>query len=436
MNIDHCPRVRNIHVLVFDCWLPGFLYIKDLAGMEGVTLTYVHNSESQMGQPAKEYEDFKTRLQTPVWAKDFSEFDKDFRRLFEIVKPDVLLVTSLHYVEQRSALLFAKEYGVLRAFIPHGIFRLNQSKVPIQSGTEVNRIANTLNKLPRVFYYTKLFWSSHFQHTLSKRGTLLSALACFRDLLLRYPSWQWRPAAKVQKYYADLVDVALVYNQSLKDFYLENSRDFFFKTDFIMCGTLDSGKLLREIRAKPSLLQAGKNSPPSAYFVSSPYPEFFSDHGASVLAGLLKSLKSVIASAGCHQLVYRAHPGEPGWFADKVCASAGLLRDTEPGTEGLIRATLICGTSSSLLYNATLLGKPIVIVASRQIHFDMPYYEPLISYPKFIIDLDSNVEALISKYSAAISAIIRPKDEVVTVLAKDPLESLLEYSENFQASSL
>jgi hypothetical protein len=436
MNVDHCPSVRNIHVLVFDCWLPGFLYIKDLVGMEGVTLTYVHNSESQMGQPAKEYEDFKTRLETPIWVKDFSEFDKDFSRLFEVINPDVLLVTSMHYVEHRSALLFAKEYGVLRAFIPHGIFKLNGTNESVSSDSKGTRFENILNKVPRVLYYTNLFWSSHFQRTLSKRGTLYSAFTCFRDLLLYYPSWQWRPAAKVQKYYADLVDVALVYDLSLKDFYLENSRDFFVKTDFIMCGTLDSGKLLREIKAKPSLLQASRNSTPSAYFVSSPYPEFFSEHGASVLAGLLKSLKSLVVSAGCHQLVYRAHPGEPGWFVDKVCTLAELVRDTEPGTEGLIRATLICGTSSSLLYSATLLGKPIVIVASRRIRFDLPYYEPLISYPKITIDLDSDLEVLIREHCTAISASMTPKDDMVEILATDPLESLLEYSENFQASSL
>lgn len=436
MHIDRCAKVRNIRVLVFDCWLPGFLYIKELARMEGVTLTYVHNSKSQKGKPAKEYEDFKTSLQTPVWVKDFVEFDKDFRRLFEVVKPDVLLVTSMHHAEDRSALLFAKEYGVLRAFIPHGIFQLNNNVSSASETTNRSRIAKIFDKIPRAYYYSILFWSSHFQRNSSSRGTLLGAISCFYELVRHYSDWQWRPAEIVQQYYFDLLDVALVYDPSLKEYYLKNSRGFFENTDFIISGTLDSGKLLREIKNKPCLLRELKNTSAHAYYVSSPYPEYFTEDGAAVLAGLLRRLKTVVASAGCQQLVYRAHPGEPGWFADKVCALAELVRDTEPGTEGLIRATLICGTSSSLLYCAILLKKPLLTIASRKIRLDSPYYEPLISYPKIIIDLDSDLEVLIREHSAAISTAITRKDYISEILATDPLESLLEYIENFQVSSL
>lgn len=429
-------KSSDTRILVFDCWLPGFLYIKELAGMDRVSLIYVHNSESQMGQPAREYRDFKARLNVPIWVKDFSEFNKDFRRLFEEVKPDIVLVTSMHYVEHRAALHFAKEYGVLRAFIPHGIFQLNHNIQFASGATNKSLMEIILDKAPRALYYFNLFWMCHFQRNPSSRGTLWGALSCFYNLLRHYSNWQWRPAVNVQQYYSDLLDVALVYDPSLKDFYLENSREMFKNADFIITGTLDSGKLLREIKSKPSLLQANINSSSHAYFVSSPYPEYFTEQGAAALAELLSRLKTVVASAGCQQLIYRAHPGEPGWFVDKVCTLAELVRDTEPGTEGLIRAALICGTSSSLLYNAILLRKPLVVVASRKIRFDAPYYEPLISYPKIVIDLDSNSEALIREHSAAISAAITLKDDMAEILAMDPLESLLEYNENFQVSSL
>lgn len=429
-------KKSDTRILVFDCWLPGFLYIKELAAMGHVSLIYVHNSESQMGQPAREYKDFKGRLNVPIWVKDFSEFNKDFRCLFEEVKPDIVLVTSMHYVEHRAALHFAKEYGVLRAFIPHGIFQLNNN-VQFESGAKNKNLMEViLDKAPRALYYFNLFWRCHFQRNPSSRGTLWGAFSCFYNLLLHYSDWQWRPAVNVQQYYSDLLDVALVYDRSLKDFYLENSREIFKNTDFIITGTLDSGKLLREIKSKPRLLQANKNSSAQAYFVSSPYPEYFTERGAAALAELLRRLKTVVASAGCQQLIYRAHPGEPGWFVDKVCTLAELVRDTEPGTEGLIRAALICGTSSSLLYNAVLLRKPLVVVASNKIRLDAPYYEPLISYPKIVINLDSDLDGLIMEHSAAISAIIALQDEVVSVQATDPLVSLLEYSENFSTPLL
>lgn len=433
MTNNSPSKSSSTRILVFDCWLPGFLYIKELAGMDHVSLTYVHNSESQMGQPAREYKDFKARLNVPIWVKDFSEFNKDFRRLFEEVKPDIVLVTSMHYVEHRAALQFAKEYGVLRAFIPHGIFQLNHNVQFATGARNKSLMGKILDKVPRALYYFNLFWMCHFQRNPSSRGTLWGAFSCFYNLLRHYSNWQWRPAVNVQLYYSDLLDVALVYDPSLKDFYLENSREIFKNADFIITGTLDSGKLLREIKSKPSLLQVNKNSSSHAYFVSSPYPEYFTEHGAATLAELLRRLKTVVASAGCQQLIYRAHPGEPGWFVDKVCTLAGLVCDTEPGTEGLIRAGLICGTSSSLLYNAVLLRKPLVVVASRKIRFDVPYYEPLISYPKIVIDLDSDLEALIIEHSAAISAIITLQEEVFSLQATDPLVSLLKYSKNFPA---
>lgn len=431
MTTNHSLKNKRIRILVFDCWLPGFLYIRDLAEMEGVSLTYVHNSESQLGQPAKEYRDFKTRLQPPAWVKDFNEFNKDFRRLFEEINPDIVLVTSMHYVEHRSALLFAREYGVLRAFIPHGIFQLHRSENFDLPEKRRDIATHILEKLPRAYYYTNLFWSSHFQRRPIGRGTFRNALICFFDLLLCYSDWQWRPAKRVQRYYANLLNVALVYDRSLETYYLKNSGDIFNNTKFIVSGTLDSGKLLRSIRGKPSLLQSSTSTVPFAYYISSPYPEFFTEDGAAVLASILKTLKSVVISAGCSQLVYRPHPGEPGWFVDLVCAVAGLKRDTDPGIEGLIRANLICGTSSSLLYNAILLEKPIVLLTSGKVRLDLPYYEPLISYPKTTIDLDLKPEFLIENHGATISASMANKGKVSEVLVADPLETLIEYCRAF-----
>jgi hypothetical protein len=168
-----------------------------------------------------------------------------------------------------------------------------------------------------------------------------------------------------------------------------------------------------------------------AYYISSPYPEFFTKDAADILASLLKTLKAIVISAGCSQLVYRAHPGEPGWFVDLVCALAGLERDTAPGIESLIKAKLICGTSSSLLYNAILLEKSIIILSSNKIKLDSPYYEPLISYPKTTIDLDLEVDFLVENYGRSINASMAGGKKFPKVLVSDPIESLIVYHKSF-----
>jgi hypothetical protein len=418
-------KSSEIRILVFDCWLPGFLYIRDLAEMEGISLTYVHNSESQLGQPSKEYKDFKTRLHPPVWVKDFGEYNRNFRCLFDIVKPHIVLVTSMHYVEHRSALLFAKEYNVLRVFIPHGIFQLDRRNIYTPTNTKGGRISRLFQKLPRALYYTNLFWNSHFQRSPRDRGTFQQAWFCFLDLLFSYSDWQWTPARKVQSYYSDLLNWVIAYDESLKTFYSENSSGIFKNTKYCISGTLDTGKLLRAISIKPELIQSTIKTKPIAYYVSSPYPEYFSENGAAILAALLKKLKSVVISAGCSKLVYRGHPGEPGWFVDLVCELGGLQKDSAPGIEGLIEADLICGTSSSLMYNAILLEKPIVIISSAKIKLDSPYYEPLISYSKITLDLDLEEAVLIESNNSLINRQLIDRKPIRTDLLSDPLEKLI-----------
>ena len=154
----------KIRILVFDCWLPGFLYIKELANIKGVSILFVHNSESQLGQPAQEYQDFKRRIPIPDWVKDFSDYKKSFKSLFDSFKPDMVLVTSMHYVEHRSALLFAKKNNIFSAFIPHGIFKVDHGKVPvITNANNQTKLSQIFNKIPRVIYYSNFF---HFQSIL------------------------------------------------------------------------------------------------------------------------------------------------------------------------------------------------------------------------------------------------------------------------------
>lgn len=430
MQNDHTKQENETRILVFDCWLPGFLYIKHMADIENISLTFVHNSESQLGQPAKEYEDFKANLSPPFWVKDFKSYNKDFKCLFETVKPHVVLVLSMHYVECRSALMFAKDFNVLRAYIPHGIFLLDRGKLITSRPTITSSIKRIIQKIPRAFYYTNLFWSSHFQRNPTKRGSFLNSLGCFRELLFQYSNWQFSPSETTLNYYADLVDVAIVYDKSIESHYRINSGSIFSNADFIISGTLDAGKILQELhsydKSSSSILDS-QRSAPVAYYISSPYPEDFSVDKAKLLANQLNKLKTVLKSSGYENLVYRPHPGEPNWFSEMVCALNDIERDTTLEVNGLIRSDLICGTSSSLLYIAIKLSKPIITVKSTRFKMDEPYYEPLISYPRITFDLDFDIESLLKNHEKTLRDTLIKHPTNIKPTLSDPVDELLKF---------
>ncbi|APX91418.1 hypothetical protein BV394_16140 (plasmid) [Brevirhabdus pacifica] len=416
---------------MFDCWLPGFLYVRHIAERDDVDLIFVHNSESQTGQPAKEYKDFKANLQVPGWVSDFSQFGGDFNRMFDELKPDILLVTSMHYVECRSALMFAGARGAKTAFIPHGIFLLDRDKTPTAPSSGKSRLFALFTKIPRVFYYTRLFWRAHFQRYGHKK--LGPALACYKSLMTRYSRWQWSADPAAQTYYAGLLDLAIIYDPSVRDHYLEHSPKIFSRTRFVLAGTLDTGKILAEARKTPTAEIMDKPADEAgekvAYYISSPYPENFNDAGAEILADLMGRLKLVAEAGGCDRLVYRPHPGEPSWFVDRVCAKAGIERDAMPGLGGLLAADLVCSTSSSLLYVAIKLGKPILVLRSGRFKADEPYFEPLISHPKIGFDGDADPQAEAARHGDELRRLLReaPRPDLGSLL--DPADALLEAAE-------
>lgn len=382
-------------ILVFDCWLPGFTYVKDLAHYaEDVRVVFVHTSSLQTGAPAREYRDFKRKFDIPEWVHDFSDFTYDFDRLIESVKPDALLVLSLHHLEARTALLFAKQNGIPSYFIPHGIFlfRDDPSEGRRPPGPYA-KIANAFSKLPRIWYYSSFFWRFHFALRREGQRPFALAVRCYLNLIRRYYVWQWKPTAETQQYYADAIDQLIVYDNTLKDYYDRFYGAIVGQSEFLLSGTLDMARLVRHFK------EAGSTPPAStkeAYYISSPYPDYFTDANATIYAGLVGKLKKLVEDAGYDRLVYRPHPGEPADFTTKICSDAGVELDRSSDIGKLIAAQAVCGTSSSLLYAAVVLKKTIVILDTQQLKVDAPYYEPLISYPKvsFNADLDEDPHAL------------------------------------------
>lgn len=384
-------------VLMFDCWLPGFTYVKEIVNRsDAVKVVFVHTSSLQTGAPAREYRDFRQKYPPLEWVYDFSEFNYDFKTLFERVKPDALLVMSLHHIEDRTALLYAKHLGVPSYFIPHGIFLLRDAPpatdIPHGFNAKIRRV---FSKLPRVAYYTHFFWRFHF--AFRREGVISSplpvALAVYRALIGDYFYWQWRPNNETQNYYTRAIDNLIVYDVSLESFYRERYGSIVEGARFFASGTLDVAKLTSHLQDNPDLSVASERI---AYFVSSPYTEYFDEPQASICKDLVRKLRELVLAAGYERLVYRPHPGEPAQFTHYMCSDLDIEVDAAGGVGGLVTSELICGMSSSLMYLAVILKKKILILDSHRIPVDLPYYEPLLSYPavQFNGDLEADEKAL------------------------------------------
>lgn len=378
-------------ILVFDCWLPGFTYIKEIVSRtDAINVVFVHTSSLQTGAPAREYRDFKKKFPPLDWVCDFSEFGYDFKVLFDRVKPDALLVMSLHHIEDRTALLYAKSCGVPSYFIPHGIFLLRDAPPtandPKAFGAKIRRL---LSKLPRIAYYTRFFWRFHF--AFRRQGVISTrfqpALAAYRALIVDYFRWQWRPGKETQDYYAGVIDNLIIYDASLESYYHNNYGRIVDGARFVASGTLDVTQLVRYLQCYPDAVPSEKRD---AYFISSPYPEYFDEPHASICKDVVRRLRDLVRAAGYHRMIYRPHPGETAEFTHFICADMDIDIDTAGGVAGLVASELICGTSSSLLYIAVILEKKILILESQRIKVDAPYYEPLISYPAVLFDADIN----------------------------------------------
>lgn len=412
-------------ILIFDCWLPGFTYIKELAEEPGVKVIFVHTSSLQLGPPAREYKAFRAQLDTPEWVYDFSDFDYDFDTLLSRVKPDALLVMSLHHLEARTALLFASLRGIPTHFIPHGIFLVGDRENKTEKHSRaLQKISKYIFKLPRVVYYSKFFWKYHAQ--MINRGLIRidfkHTFKVYIELLTRYFHWQWLPSSLVQNYYKNSIGHLILYDSTIADYYRSNYGEIVAEANFIDSGTLDMTRIIRQIRRDPTMLTK-QVSGKYAYLISSPYPDFFTGPNKTVYADIVRKLRIMVQSCGFDGLMYRPHPGEPAEFVKQICIAAGTEVDPKKDFSNLVNAAAVCGTSSTLLYCAVLLKKPIIIWDSKRLKVDPPYYEPLRSYPTipFNADVEFDREAL-----SAVRSVRETGNDIDFAELGDPIADMLE----------
>lgn len=419
----------KIKILIFDCWLPGYTYVEDLKEkFSSVSVIFIHTSSLQMGSPAREYKAFKARFNIPDWVHDFSEFGYNFERLFKEVGPDAVLILSLHHLESRTAAYFAKNYNIPTCFIPHGIFFIGKSPYFISSAdNNIRKILYAFLKIQRALYYTRFFWKFHFQAIAVgvRKLQLITAAISYFKMMTRYFYWQWWPSKITQKYYKNIIDYMILYDSFIESHYKNEYGAMVEKSKFIRSGTLDLGRISRyfsKYRAENSDNVSLKGR--YAYHISSPSPKwFYSEESISIYGDIVGNLRNFVLLAGYDDLIYRPHPGEPDDFTRKVCALAGVQLDLDRSIANLATASVVCGTSSSLMYSAVILNKPIVIVQSQRLEMFAPYYEPLLSYPTIPFDADGKGDA------AALDALksSRMEDRQIDISQiRDPFADLVD----------
>ena len=385
-------------ILVFDCWLPGYKYIRELATDFDVRVVFVHTSSLQLGAPAAEFQSFKKDPNIPAWVEDFGRYDYSFERLFAETRPDALLVLSMHHIEARTALYFGHHAQIPTFFVPHGIFVLDgDATVQRPDRSFGESVSLLVSKVPRVTYYLRYFLKFHFQMVRSglRRVAPLETTRLALEMVLKFARWQHHPSERVQDYYGPVVDSMLIYDQGLEQFYRGRYQEMVAQARFIETGTLDGGRLRRQIE-NGLVAVAPEQTSHAAYFISTPYNEYFDEPDKSTFIDIVRKLRIAMEEAGIRPFVYRPHPGEPVEFTEDVRVATGAEIDWNSDLSGLIAAPVIVSTSSSLMYCACLLGKTIVNWASQRLVFDLPYYEPLKSYPRieFDADLDRDAEAI------------------------------------------
>ena len=407
-------------ILVFDCWLPGYKYIRDLSTDFGVRLIFIHTGSLHLGAPANEHKSFLKDPDTPSWVFDFKDFGYCFSTLFSKTKPDAILVLSLHHIESRTALVFAHHMGLESFFIPHGIFVLNSASIVKRPQLSFRDYLKYIwIKIPRAVFYTRFFLQFHDQMVRNnfKKWNMYNILQVLSCLLFKFDTWQHRPNWVVQSYYNNIIDNIIIYDNDIKNYYIKNYGLMVGEAQFYMSGTLDGGKLGRQM--KSGLIGTGENAATKvAYFISTPYTEYFIEPNTGTYVDIIRNIKFAVNAAGFERFVYRPHPGEPTEFAEHICAEVGADIDRRSDLMGIVESSVICSTSSSLLYCAILLGKPIVTWSSRRLVFDCPYYEPLISYPRIAIDADLECD------ETAISALRTSQNDPVSSNMTDLLDPL------------
>lgn len=408
-------------VLIFDCWLPGFTYLSELSEEKDVEVLFVHSSSLQIGDPAKEYKMFLENMNIPIWVKDFSEFQYCFDKLFNYFKPDAILVLSLHHIETRTALRFAKQYKIPSFFIPHGIFLLNYEIIERNiSESAIEKLKKWSNKIKRVIYYTKFFWIFDFKYInkYQKKRNILNSIEVYIELIFKYNKWQWMPSEKIQKYYGRIIDNLLIYSSEFKIFCIEKYGIMTSGSSFIYTGTLDVMRVMKFNSNEEGEVSSFNKH---AYFISSPSNDYYTTQGMAAYVNVVKHLRNLCVSIGCSDFYYRPHPGESRDFTESICGAAGVSIDYDRGFSTFLRSEVVCGTSSSMLLAAVAKKMKIVTWRSNRLTIVPPYYEPLKSYPKidFDADTDSN-EDWASRFKLLESDLVAYPD----IELKNPLEQL------------
>lgn len=382
-------------VLFFDVWAYGKKYLDPLfteLNTQGFEVVFASNDErigASLGAAGK------TTLSK--WKEkrvgcgdddclsadiDLSNYDGSFLKMFQAVRPDVLVVISLHGLEQRHACFVANELAIPTAMIMHGI-RGDSATTNTANASLVETCLKILSRWRRITYYLKCF--RHYMHDRVRlRGsTELARRSNLRDLaslLISHKKYMLRPGSSDQINY-DLLSVT-----HAKDvgYYQRNYGvgSLSKNTKFIVHGSLDLGQLLTE-EAKSFAIRFDEKK---VLFISQPVVSQGLVSKADFVQ-VISSLAAVCCTRGL-QLVIRPHPRDDLELLNELASKFHLAISEDTLNEDIWTAGIVVGLNSSLLYSASLLGKSVII-------FAIPSYPPLEAIQDLaVIDFTADEEKL------------------------------------------
>lgn len=373
-------------VLIFDVWVLGFPYIQPIINnIKEVEVVFVHLSSLQMGLPRQESDVFYSNEEEPKQSIDFSFYDYDFNKLFKSVRPDLILVLSLHSIEARTICLAAKNCGIKSAFLPHGIFR--DSDFGNLKGIYYKNMLKSLKyKLPRLWYYFKFYMK--FTYPILKDARIKTGTIIFDFLyfIFNFYNWQYQPSRNTLCAYNLIIDFVLFYSNPFKESILARYQNMVEGADFIFTETID---ILKIRNSKKLVTRKGK----SVLLISSPPFSILNKgfHKVDVLLNFYADLIVKLGKIGFSIIKYRPHPSENPQIFLKLNKTFPFLQKDLIVSRFLIDCDLIVSPPSSYLFPAVLERKRIALIHGSKIDFPSINFTELHEHDCFFIQIPDDI---------------------------------------------
>lgn len=335
-------------ILIFEPWSLGYNYVKELFEEKSEhEYIYVHCDSLQTGNVKRDILLYANDIPLKINVFDFENYEYSFLKLFKSEKPDILLVLSIHSIEQRAATFIAKIFGIKSCLIMHGAFSSNSNSYLLPFSYYLK---NFREKFTRVIYFAKfykIFVYNLFQiNGFSEVFNILSHFCSFSSLIIFHERWKWLPN-KYSKNFITL-DRAILADSSAKELFKDGMG--LEKTVYEVAGLIDYYRLKQEVKKFNPINWSNSK----ILFISSPALP----NDEEVFIKLLISFSDNLLKNG-YNLVFRPHVADSLNVINQL-NSHGIEISHDRSFNDLLTCKAAAGINSSLLLSVAKLGKNIV----------------------------------------------------------------------------